>query len=66
MVTEILLYIEDRSQTIKKVKVFVNGRLATAGEGRGIKVEGVIPEGKRSLDLKIPVHLDIGENYSVK
>ncbi|MBA3017351.1 MAG: caspase family protein [Proteobacteria bacterium] len=59
---EISLYIEDRNQTIKKVKVFVNGRVATGGEGRGIKVKGVIPEGKKSLDLKIPVNLDVGEN----
>ena len=58
----ISLYIEDRNQTIKKVKVFVNGRVATGGEGRGLKVKSVIPEGKKSLDLKIPVHLDIGEN----
>jgi len=59
---EISLYIEDRNQTIKKVKVFVNGRAVTVGEGRGIKVTGVIPEGKKALDLKIPVHLDVGEN----
>ena len=59
---EISLYIEDRNQTIKKVKVFVNGRVATGGEGRGIKVKAAVPEGKKSLDLKIPVHLDIGEN----
>lgn len=60
--TEISLYIEDRNQTIKKVKVFVNGRIAAGGEGRGIKVTGIIPEGKKSLELKIPVHLDMGEN----
>ena len=60
--TEISLYIEDRNQTIKKVKVFVNGRVAAGGEGRGIKVTGAIPEGGKSLDLKIPVHLDMGEN----
>ncbi|MEW6162699.1 MAG: caspase family protein [Nitrospirota bacterium] len=60
--TEVSLYIEDRNQTIKKVKVFVNGRLVTAEEGRGLKIVGVIPEGKKTLDLKIPVSLDIGEN----
>ena len=59
---EISLYIEDRNQTIKKVKVFVNGRVATGVKGRGIKVTGAIPEGKKSLELKIPVHLDMGEN----
>lgn len=59
---EISLYIEDRNQTIKKVKVFVNGRVATGGEGRGIKVTGAIPEGKKFLELKIPIHLDVGEN----
>jgi WD40 repeat protein len=59
---EISLYIEDRNKAIKKVKVFVNGRIATGGDGRGIKVAGAIPEGKKTLNLKIPVHLDIGEN----
>ncbi|MDX2511637.1 MAG: caspase family protein [Desulfobacterales bacterium] len=59
---EVSLYIEDRNQTIKKVKVFVNGRVASGGEERGIKVAGPIPEGKKSLDLKIPIHLDTGEN----
>jgi len=60
--TEISLYIEDRNQTIKKVTVFVNGRVASGAAGRGIKVTSVIPEGKKSLDLKFPVHLDVGEN----
>ncbi|MBW2569658.1 MAG: caspase family protein, partial [Deltaproteobacteria bacterium] len=59
---EISLYIEDRNQTIKKVKVFVNGRVAAGAEGRGIKVTGTVPEGKKALELKIPVQLDVGEN----
>ena len=59
---EISIYIEDRNHTIKKVRVFVNGRVATDVEGRGIKVTGPVPEGKKSMDLKIPVHLDVGEN----
>ncbi|MBT7697675.1 MAG: hypothetical protein HN737_09725, partial [Desulfobacterales bacterium] len=59
---KITLYIEDRNQIIKKVKVFVNGRVVTGGDGRGFKVVGVTPKGKKTLDLKIPVQLDIGEN----
>jgi len=59
---KISLYIEDRNQTIKKVKVFVNGRIAAGADGRGIKITGAIPEGKNSLELKIPVQLDVGEN----
>jgi len=59
---KVSLYIEDRNQTIKNVKVYVNGRLVTSREGRGIKIVGTIPEGKKTLDLKIPVTLDIGEN----
>lgn len=60
--TEISLYVEDRNQTIKSVKVYVNGRTVTGEEARGVKVVSVIPEGKKSLDLKIPVHLEKGEN----
>ena len=60
--TELSLYVEDRNQTIKSVKVYANGRLITVEEGRGVKVVGIIPEGKKTLDLKIPVHLETGEN----
>ncbi|MFA4911433.1 MAG: caspase family protein [Desulfobacteria bacterium] len=60
--TEISLYVEDRNQTIKSVKVYANGRTVTGEEVRGVKLVGAIPEGKKSLDLKIPVSLDIGEN----
>jgi len=64
---EITLYVEDRRQTIKKVTIYINGRVAAFGEGRGVKVtaqKGIIkiPEGKKYLDLKIPVSLDRGEN----
>ncbi|MEW6616174.1 MAG: caspase family protein [Thermodesulfobacteriota bacterium] len=74
---EVSLYIEDRNQTIKRVKVFVNGRQVTGSEIasprpvgarndiRGIEItpKGIeVPEGKKTLDLKIPVSLDIGEN----
>ncbi|MCX5829658.1 MAG: caspase family protein [Deltaproteobacteria bacterium] len=67
---EIALYVEDRNQPIKKVKVFVNGRLITGEWGRGIKISSTvldavgvnIPDGRKTLDLKIPVALDGGEN----
>jgi WD40 repeat protein len=79
---EISLYIEDRNQTIKNVKVYINGRQVTGSEIaspsarndkregtrndiRGIKItpKGIeVPEGKKTLDLKVPVSLDIGEN----
>ncbi|MEW6615674.1 MAG: caspase family protein [Thermodesulfobacteriota bacterium] len=73
---EVSLYIEDRNQTIRNVKVYVNGRQVTGSEAsprlvgarndiRGIKIthKGIeVPEGKKTLDLKIPVHLETGEN----
>ncbi|KAF0122563.1 MAG: NB-ARC domain-containing protein, partial [bacterium] len=65
--SDLSLYVEDRNQTIKKVMVYVNGRVAASGETRGVKItlkEGAIdiPEGKKTLDIKIPISLDIGEN----
>lgn len=56
---EISIFIEDRSQTIKSVKVYINGRLVTA-QDRGLIVR--VPEGKRSLETKIAVSLERGEN----
>lgn len=65
--TEISAYIRDRNQPIQKVTVYVNGRIASSGESRGIEVTPktgliVIPEGRKSLDVKIPVALESGEN----
>ncbi len=65
--TDVSLYVEDRNQSIKKVTVFVNGRTMASGESRGVtiasKAGGLnIPEGKKTLDLKIPVALEKGEN----
>ncbi|HKS39137.1 MAG TPA: caspase family protein, partial [Blastocatellia bacterium] len=57
--TEISIFIEDRSQTIKSVKVYINGRLVTASD-RGLAVK--VPEGNRSLDAKMPITLERGEN----
>ncbi|MBI5748729.1 MAG: WD40 repeat domain-containing protein, partial [Nitrospinae bacterium] len=60
---EISIYIEERNKTIKSVKVFINRKLVTSSdEGIGVKIAGVIPEKEKTLNLKIPVHLDIGEN----
>ncbi len=62
---ELSVYIEDRNQAIKKVTVYINGRTAGTAETRGMKVsQGVIDidDGKKSVDLKIPVTLDPGDN----
>jgi len=72
--TSLSVYIEDRKRPITKVKVYVNGRLVVGKKDRAIKVvsklggvvfdaKGInIPEGRRSLDLKIPIELEKGEN----
>ncbi len=65
--TDISLYVEDRNQTIKKVTIYINGRIAASGESRGVKITPKagaigIPEGKKTMDLKIPVTLETGEN----
>jgi WD40 repeat protein len=62
---ELSVYIEDRNQSIKKVTVYINGRTAATAETRGMKsFQGVIDieDGKKTVDLKIPVMLDPGEN----
>ena len=70
------LYIEDRHQSLKWVKVLVNGRLVS-GSGDTVRDLVVVPKteaptlgstglsippGRRTLDFTIPVHLDPGEN----
>ena len=65
---EISVYVEDRTQNIKKVTINVNGRAAASGESRDLQIvpkAGVIkiPEGKKTVDLKIPVTLESGENF---
>ena len=69
---DLSLYIEDRNQTIKSVKILVNGRQITASDARGatIKAKDIellasgtkIPEGRKTLDVKVPVKLENGEN----
>lgn len=61
------LFIEDRNQFIKKVTVFINGRLMAAGESRGINIQptatGInIPEKRKTLEMKITLSLEKGEN----
>ena len=72
---QIAIVIEDREQPIQSVKVYINGRSVTGTEKRGISVvaaapspptldaSGIrIPEGRKSLDLKIPAVLEHGQN----
>ncbi|HZS04581.1 MAG TPA: caspase family protein [Blastocatellia bacterium] len=72
---EISIYIEDRKQVIKSVKVYINGRLVTGAEKRGLGLNesapaqatldssGIkVPEGRKTLELKIPAALERGEN----
>jgi WD40 repeat protein len=61
---EISVYVEDRSESIKSVKVHVNGRIAAS---RGLRVTpgastAPLPEGQKTLELRVPVTLDRGEN----
>jgi len=71
--TKLSVYIEDRNKPIKTIKVYINGRLITSEGQRaiaitpkpGVKLEqsGIkISEETRSLDIKIPMRLDRGEN----
>jgi len=67
---ELSVYIEDRNQALKQVKIFINGRQASPMDERGLKVKSAafdatgirIPQGSRAFDLKIPVIFDTGEN----
>jgi WD40 repeat protein/uncharacterized caspase-like protein len=72
---KITIVIEDRKQAIQSVKLYVNGRLITGAEKRGISVvpavsplatldaSGIkIAEGQKSLDLNIPATLERGQN----
>ena len=66
LTTELALYVEDRHQPIRSVKVMVNGRtIATAGEQRNLRLETTgpdIPAGQKKLSLRFPIKLDPGEN----
>lgn len=71
---ELSLYLEDRHQFIKSVKVFINGRLASQGESRGavllnpraqaasVVTSLEIPKDQHKLRLKVPVQFDAGQN----
>ena len=65
--TDVAVYAEDRNQTIKSIGVYVNGRMVSSGESRGIAITSktgriVIPQGGKGVDVKIPVTLEKGEN----
>jgi WD40 repeat protein len=62
---EISLYVEDRHQPIRSVKVQINGRSVVAETQRRfapVKTGLDIPEGQKQVSLRIPVTLDEGEN----
>lgn len=62
---EIAVYIEDRNQPLKQIGIYINGRNVANATQRGMKVTQQIqeiPDNSRTLDLKIPIQLDAGEN----
>jgi uncharacterized caspase-like protein len=69
LATELTLYVEDRHQAIRSVKVSVNGKTATGtGERRIVPTGGPtgggldIPAGQKQFSLRVPITLDPGEN----
>lgn len=61
--TTLAVHIEDRRNLVNSVSVFVNGRPIrgkTIRPGESTRLE--IPRGQQTLDLKIPLRLDKGEN----
>jgi WD40 repeat protein len=65
--TTLVFHVEDRNSLIKAVRVYVNGRPIAGNPNRGMEEvrSGIrldIPEGKKSLDLAIPLRLDNGDN----
>lgn len=64
---DVAMYAEDRNQAIKSIAVYVNGRMVSSGESRGVTVTAttgriIIPQGEKRLDAKVPVTLEKGEN----
>ena len=63
--TELALYVEDRHQAIRSIKVLINGRVATGAGERRIVPAGSglnIPAGQKQFSFRVPVTLDPGEN----
>jgi len=61
--TTLAFHVEDRRNPIASVRVFVNGRPVRSSRSRNN--EGInlpIPHDQRTLDLKVPLRLDEGDN----
>ncbi|MBF0320468.1 MAG: caspase family protein [Nitrospirae bacterium] len=67
------IHVEDRNQTIKQVKILINGRQVTGNDTKrlvpvgssetNVSSSGIkIPEGQKTIDQKVPVKLEQGKN----
>lgn len=69
--TVLVLRVEDPTNTIRAVQVFLNGKPVTEQTAKGfgeLEASGInlsIPQGKHILDLSVPVTLEPGQNEIV-